>query len=189
MLVLKWISNKKAGMEGLTGFLTQHPDINELCFSHKSVSCLVLSDSLWPHGLYSTRLLCPWKSPEKNTGVGGHSLLQENFPTPGSNPGLSHCRRFFTTWAGTFNSMNLHWSQLLMMSSRLIWRSWIDMTFTDRHPAWWQLSYLGFMTLWNFPTCKTSTELYLLNSAFRAAVSFWLQFAILVTQKATSIFL
>ena len=91
MLILKWISNKKAGMKGLSGFLTQHPDINELCFSHKSVSCLVLSDSLWPHGLYSTRLLCPWKSPEKNTRVGGQSLLQENFPTPGSNPGISHC--------------------------------------------------------------------------------------------------
>ena len=25
---------------------------------------------LWPHGLEPTRLLCPWDSPDKNTGVG-----------------------------------------------------------------------------------------------------------------------
>ena len=29
-----------------------------------------------PHGLQSTRLLCPWDSPGKNTGVGCHFLLQ-----------------------------------------------------------------------------------------------------------------
>ena len=29
-----------------------------------------------PHGLYSTRLLCPWNSPGKNTEVGCHFLLQ-----------------------------------------------------------------------------------------------------------------
>ena len=32
-------------------------------------------------------------SPDKNTGVGCHSLLQEIFPTQGSNLGLLHCRR------------------------------------------------------------------------------------------------
>ena len=31
-------------------------------------------------------------SPGKNTRVGCHALLQEIFPTRGSNPGLSHCR-------------------------------------------------------------------------------------------------
>ena len=31
-------------------------------------------------------------SPGKNTGVGCHALLQEIFPTQGSNPGLPHCR-------------------------------------------------------------------------------------------------
>ena len=35
-----------------------------------------VSDSLWPHGLLSARLLCPWDSPGKNTGVDSHSLLQ-----------------------------------------------------------------------------------------------------------------
>ena len=47
-----------------------------------------MSNSLWPHGLYS-----PWNSPGQNTGVGGLSLLQEIFPTQGSNLGLPHCRQ------------------------------------------------------------------------------------------------
>ena len=34
-----------------------------------------MSDSLWPHGLYPTRLLCPWGSPGKNTGVGCHVAI------------------------------------------------------------------------------------------------------------------
>jgi len=38
------------------------------------------------------RLLCPWNSLGKNTGVGCHVLLQGIFPTQGSNLGLPHCR-------------------------------------------------------------------------------------------------
>ena len=53
-----------------------------------SEGCSVVSDSLWPHGLYS-----PCRSPGQNTGVGSLFLLQEIFATQGSNPGLLHCRR------------------------------------------------------------------------------------------------
>ena len=53
-----------------------------------SESCSVVSDSLWPHGLYS-----PWNSPGQNTGVASLSLLQRVFPTQGWNPGLPHCRQ------------------------------------------------------------------------------------------------
>ena len=35
----------------------------------------VVSDSLRPHGLQPTRLLCPWDFPGKSTGVGCHCLL------------------------------------------------------------------------------------------------------------------
>ena len=48
----------------------------------------VVSNSLQPHGLWPTRLLCPWDSLGKNTGVGCHALLQGLFPTQGLNPGL-----------------------------------------------------------------------------------------------------
>ena len=36
----------------------------------------VVSDIVQPHGLQSSRLLHPWDSPGKNTGVGCHFLLQ-----------------------------------------------------------------------------------------------------------------
>ena len=52
----------------------------------ESVSCSVVSAILWHHG--SGRLLYPWDSPGKNTGVGCHSLLQGIFPAQESNPGL-----------------------------------------------------------------------------------------------------
>ena len=52
-------------------------------------SCPTLCD---PMDLKLSRLLCPWDSPGKNTGVGSLSLLQGNFPTQGLNPGLLHCR-------------------------------------------------------------------------------------------------
>ena len=58
-----------------------------------SVSRSVVSDSLWPHGLQPTGVLCPWNFPGKDTGVGCHFLLQEIFPTQGSNLGLLHCRQ------------------------------------------------------------------------------------------------
>ena len=47
----------------------------------------VLSDSSQPHGLQPTRLLCPWDSPGKNTGVGCHFLFQEEEIPPGHLPG------------------------------------------------------------------------------------------------------
>ena len=59
----------------------------------KSISHSVVSNSLQPNGLQSTRLLCPWDFQGKNTGVGWHFLLQGIFLTQGSNPGLPHCRQ------------------------------------------------------------------------------------------------
>ena len=49
-----------------------------------------------PYGLWPARLLCPWDSLVKSTGVGCHFLLQGIFQTQGSNPGLlclQDCRR------------------------------------------------------------------------------------------------
>ena len=59
----------------------------------ESESHSVVSNSLQSYGLQPTRLLCPWDSPGKNTGVGSHSLLQGVFPTQGSNQGVLHCRQ------------------------------------------------------------------------------------------------
>ena len=54
----------------------------------KGESHSIMSDSLWPHGLYS-----PWNSPGQTTGVGRHSLFQGIFPTQGSNLSLLHFRQ------------------------------------------------------------------------------------------------
>ena len=48
-----------------------------------------VSNSLRPE-LQATRLLCPWDFPGKNTGVGGHLLLQGVFLGQGLNPHLLH---------------------------------------------------------------------------------------------------
>ena len=53
-------------------------------------ACSVVPNSLWPHGLQPSCLLCPWNSPGKNIGVGCHFLLQGIFPTKGSNSCLLH---------------------------------------------------------------------------------------------------
>ena len=51
--------------------------------------CSVASGPFQPHGLQLPRLLCPWNSPGKNTGVGSH-FLQGIFPTQGWNLCLLH---------------------------------------------------------------------------------------------------
>ena len=48
----------------------------------------VLSDFSQSYGLWPARFLCPWDSPDKNTGMGCHSLPRGIFPTQGSNPCL-----------------------------------------------------------------------------------------------------
>ena len=56
-----------------------------MCLHAKS---LQLCPTLRPYGPWQeppARLLCPWDSPGKNTGVGCHFLLQRIIPTQGSN--------------------------------------------------------------------------------------------------------
>ena len=52
---------------------------------HVCSSASVVYYFLQPCGLHPTRLLCPWDSPGKNTGMGCYALLQGIFPSQGSN--------------------------------------------------------------------------------------------------------
>ena len=49
--------------------------------------------TLWPYELQPARLLCPWDSPGKNTGVGYYALLQGIFLTQGLNLSLTSTHR------------------------------------------------------------------------------------------------
>ena len=51
---------------------------------------VLVAQSLPPHGLWPTRLFCPWNSTGRSAGVSNHSLLQGIFPTQGQNPRLLH---------------------------------------------------------------------------------------------------
>ena len=64
----------------------------------------LVSNSLQPHGLEPTRLLCPWDFPGMNTRVSCHFLPQGIFPTQGS----SSC---FLYWQAEFFFFFYHWAE------------------------------------------------------------------------------
>ena len=69
--------------------------------SEWSEGCSVVSNSLRPHGRYS--------SPGQNTGVGSLSLLQGIFPTQGLNPGPPHCRQILYQLRHKGSPRKLEW--------------------------------------------------------------------------------
>ena len=63
------------------------------------------------------RLLCPWNSPGKNTGVGCHFLSQGIFPAQGKNPCLLcllYCRQILYPLS--------HWGNLGLKWGNVIYR-------------------------------------------------------------------
>ena len=72
-----------------------------------------MSNSLQP--LYS-----PWNSPSRKTRVGSLSLLQEMFPTQGSNPGIPYCRQIHYQLSHKGSQRILEWVAY-PFSSRSSW--------------------------------------------------------------------
>ena len=68
---------------------------------------------LRPHGLQPTSLLCPWASPGKNIGLGGHALLQGICLTQGWNTASLTSP---TLAVGLFTTRTT-WKALLKMSN------------------------------------------------------------------------
>ena len=71
----------------------------------------VVSDSLRPHELQPARLLCPWDSPGKNTGVSCHALL----------------------WSLSLLTIYLPWGPFFLILSFLLGRVGIPMNFCQDH--------------------------------------------------------
>ena len=72
-----------SGLWGVRGGGSRLPSVQDCCCC-AVLSCVRLFVTL---GLQSSRLLCPWDSPGKNTEMGCHALLHGIFPTQVSNPG------------------------------------------------------------------------------------------------------
>ena len=79
---LKW--KHRVPTTGLPG--NSHSSPSYMCECLVAQLCLTLCHM-------PARILCPWDSSGKNTGVGSHSFLQGIFLTQGSNLGLLHCRQ------------------------------------------------------------------------------------------------
>ena len=93
----KWLNtqpqyNRKSTAHVLL-LVDQKDYIYEACCVLSWFSCVWLFATPWTQ---LTRLLCPWTSPGKNTGVNCHALLQGLFLNRGWNPHflcLLHCRQ------------------------------------------------------------------------------------------------
>ena len=140
--------------------------------------CLVVSDSLWSHGLNSPPdSSVHGDSPGKSIRVSCHALLQGIFPTLGLNPGFSHFR--WTLYCLSHQDMgrDLHaesswWREACTLSSCVSGEpsNWPDLT------AKWAVGWVLLRCLCNlacgvillFRGCL-SLNLCAMNSSFSTA--------------------
>ena len=110
--------------------------IHFLLDSSVQFSCLVMSDSLWPHGLQHTRLPCPWPIPGACSNscplsqwchptiwssVVFFSSCLQSFPASGSFPMSVLCIRWPKYWSFSFSiSPSSEYSGLITF--RIDWR-------------------------------------------------------------------
>ena len=120
-----------------------------------------MSNFLQSHGLKPVRLLCPWNSPGKNTGVGCHFLLQGIFLTQRSNPGLLHYRQIL--YYLNHQAVAHNWDLL----AQLNFRSPLPLFFFI-YSLYMPLNILMFYSI--FPDNKTKSEKALEISSPKSSV-------------------
>ena len=116
----------------------------------------------WCLTLYDSRLLCPWDSPDQNTGVGCHVPFQGVFQTQGSNPNLMSA-----ILAGGFFTISTTWEALnSVWSSPLCRQNWDSLKF---RVTWHKLSALEMLpvslsvlptTIWSESLLETGVYWY-----------------------------
>ena len=106
-----------------------------------------MSDSVRPHRRQPTRLLCPWDSPGKNTGVGCHFLLQcmkvkSESEVSQSCPTLSNpmdCSPPGSSVRGILQARVLEWGAIAfsyclpLLEKSLLW--WLSIHVSERSKA------------------------------------------------------
>ena len=83
---LRWLGLTSQDGHGFTQLFWDWRDLSYAFSLRKNLVVLVATNSARPQGLQPARLLCPWDSSGKSTGVGCHFLLQENLPNAGTEP-------------------------------------------------------------------------------------------------------
>ena len=103
-------------------------------------------------GLQPTRLLCPWDSPGKNTGVGCHFLLQGNLPNPGIKPGSPALQADALT--SELPGKQAKWIFILLYKCfvQILWRWRLRWRTGCR---WWGKGYLSIEALYAFKQKST----------------------------------
>ena len=122
----------------------------------------VVSDSLWPHGLQPTRLLCPWGFSRQEYWSGCHALLQGIFQTQGLNPGLLHWRWILYRLSHQGSSRILEW--VAIPSPGDLPNPGIKPGFPHCQQILYQLSYQGSPKN-SLTRCKM-WEFYRINNGF-----------------------
>ena len=107
------------------------------------LSCSVVSDLLWPHGLWPTRLLCPWGFSRQKYWSGLPCPLPGDLPDPGSDSGLLHCKRILYHLNHQGSPWILEWvgSLSLLQGIFLTWES--KWSLLHYRQIFYQLSYQG----------------------------------------------
>ena len=107
--------------------------------------CLVAQSCpavLRPHRLLLTRLLCPWDSPGKNTGVGWRALLHGIFLTQESNLSLLHWQGYSLSLSHQRSPhMNLQLGKIIYHKAYFIIKCWLV------HVIYWLLYLEKGMTI------------------------------------------
>ena len=136
-----------------------------------------MSDALRP---CRQRLLCPWDSPGKNTGVGCHSLFRGSSLTQGLNPGLLHFREIlyllshqgssllwlrrasFSSFLFLINNIGVKKNNIgVKLVMQYIYLNLIQKQIIKKHSVSEKVKYSAFnwsyKTLWIFKNCHKPT--------------------------------
>ena len=70
----------------------------------------VMSDSSWPHGLWPTKLFCPWGFSRQEYWSPLPCPPSGIFPPQGSNPSLPHCRQILYCLSHKGSPRMLEWA-------------------------------------------------------------------------------